>query len=89
MMATSERSASAEPAFSVHLPLRLDAATRVSSRDDDIRSEKLKAKLRVLNLVGREEFDIQRCVLLRTLERLTELELELAMLKRRLQGGAG
>ncbi len=88
MMATSERPASAQPAFPVHLPLSLDATSRVSGRGDDIRNEKLKAKLRVLNLVGREEFDIQRCVLLRTLERLTELELELAMLKRRLQGGA-
>jgi BMFP domain-containing protein YqiC len=40
-----------------------------------------------LDLVTREEFDVQREVLLRTRERLNELELKLAELERRKAGG--
>jgi BMFP domain-containing protein YqiC len=40
-----------------------------------------------LELVTREEFDVQREVLLRTRERLNELELKLAELERRKAGG--
>jgi BMFP domain-containing protein YqiC len=39
-----------------------------------------------LDLVTREEFDVQREVLLRTRERLNELELKLAELERRKAG---
>ena len=40
-----------------------------------------------LDLVTREEFDVQREVLLRTRERLAELEQKLAALERRNTGG--
>jgi BMFP domain-containing protein YqiC len=40
-----------------------------------------------LDLVTREEFDVQRQVLLRTREKLTRLEAEMAELERKLQSG--
>lgn len=45
----------------------------------------LKAGLRKLDLVTREEFDVQRCVLLRTREKVEELETRLAQLEQLLQ----
>jgi len=44
----------------------------------------LQAGLRNLDLVTREEFDVQRCVLLRTREKIEELEQQLAALERSL-----
>ena len=41
----------------------------------------LQAGLGRLDLVTREEFDVQRCVLLRTREKLEELERQLASLE--------
>lgn len=41
----------------------------------------LQAGLGKLDLVTREEFDVQRCVLLRTREKLEELERQLAALE--------
>lgn len=41
----------------------------------------LQAGLRNLDLVTREEFDVQRCVLLRTREKIEELEQQLAALE--------
>jgi BMFP domain-containing protein YqiC len=41
----------------------------------------LQAGLGKLDLVTREEFDVQRCVLLRTREKLEELERQLATLE--------
>jgi BMFP domain-containing protein YqiC len=38
--------------------------------------------LRELDLVTREEFDVQRCVLLRTREKIEELEQQVANLER-------
>ena len=42
----------------------------------------LQAGLRNLDLVTREEFDVQRCVLLRTREKIEELEQQLLALER-------
>ncbi|HJT98748.1 MAG TPA: accessory factor UbiK family protein [Rhodanobacteraceae bacterium] len=42
----------------------------------------LKSGLRELDLVTREEFDVQRCVLLRTREKIEELEQQVANLER-------
>ncbi|MCK9538885.1 accessory factor UbiK family protein [Dokdonella sp.] len=44
----------------------------------------LQSGLRQLNLVTREEFDVQRCVLLRTREKIEQLERDLAALEQRL-----
>jgi len=44
----------------------------------------LQAGLRDLDLVTREEFDVQRCVLLRTREKIEELEQQVANLERSL-----
>jgi BMFP domain-containing protein YqiC len=44
----------------------------------------LQAGLRELDLVSREEFDVQRCVLLRTREKIEELEQQLLALERAL-----
>ena len=41
----------------------------------------LQAGLRDLDLVTREEFDVQRCVLLRTREKIEELERQVAALE--------
>jgi len=41
----------------------------------------LRSGLQQLDLVTREEFDVQRCVLLRTREKLEELERQLAALE--------
>jgi len=48
---------------------------------DNFRSA-LRAGLRELDLVTREEFDVQRCVLLRTREKIEELEQQVANLER-------
>jgi BMFP domain-containing protein YqiC len=42
----------------------------------------LQSGLRELDLVTREEFDVQRCVLLRTREKIEELEAQVANLER-------
>jgi len=42
----------------------------------------LQAGLRELDLVSREEFDVQRCVLLRTREKIEELEQQLLAIER-------
>ena len=42
----------------------------------------LQSGLRQLDLVTREEFDVQRCVLLRTREKIEELEQQVANLER-------
>ena len=42
----------------------------------------LQSGLRELDLVTREEFDVQRCVLLRTREKIEELEQQVANLER-------
>jgi BMFP domain-containing protein YqiC len=42
----------------------------------------LRAALGELDLVTREEFDVQRCVLLRTREKIEELEQQVANLER-------
>ena len=44
----------------------------------------LQSGLRELDLVTREEFDVQRCVLLRTREKIEELEAQVANLERAL-----
>jgi BMFP domain-containing protein YqiC len=44
----------------------------------------LQAGLRDLDLVTREEFDVQRCVLLRTREKIEELEQQVLALERSL-----
>ena len=44
----------------------------------------LQSGLRGLELVTREEFDVQRCVLLRTREKLEELERQVDALERAL-----
>ena len=41
----------------------------------------LRANLRRLDLVTREEFDVQRCVLLRTREKIEALEAQVAALE--------
>ena len=41
----------------------------------------LQSGLRSLDLVTREEFDVQRCVLLRTREKIEQLERQLAALE--------
>jgi BMFP domain-containing protein YqiC len=46
----------------------------------------LQAGLRELDLVSREEFDVQRCVLLRTREKLEELEQQILALERSTAG---
>ncbi|MGA9342518.1 MAG: accessory factor UbiK family protein [Rhodanobacteraceae bacterium] len=48
----------------------------------------LQAGLRRFDLVTREEFDVQRCVLLRTREKLEELERQVDALEQALAGGA-
>jgi BMFP domain-containing protein YqiC len=42
----------------------------------------LQSGLRELDLVTREEFDVQRCVLLRTREKIEELEQQVAALEK-------
>jgi BMFP domain-containing protein YqiC len=42
----------------------------------------LQSGLRELDLVTREEFDVQRCVLLRTREKIEELEQQVANIER-------
>jgi ubiquinone biosynthesis accessory factor UbiK len=42
----------------------------------------LQSGLRELDIVTREEFDVQRCVLLRTREKIEELEQQVANLER-------
>ena len=42
----------------------------------------LQSGLSKLDLVTREEFDVQRCVLLRTREKIEELEVQVANLER-------
>jgi ubiquinone biosynthesis accessory factor UbiK len=42
----------------------------------------LQSGLRDLDLVTREEFDVQRCVLLRTREKIEELEQQILALER-------
>lgn len=44
----------------------------------------LQAGLHKLDVVTREEFDVQRCVLLRTREKIEELERQLALLEQSL-----
>jgi hypothetical protein len=44
----------------------------------------LQSGLHELDLVTREEFDVQRCVLLRTREKIEELEAQVANLERTL-----
>jgi len=46
----------------------------------------LQAGLRNLDLVTREEFDVQRCVLLRTREKIEQLEQQLYALERAVSG---
>ncbi|MGH8171657.1 MAG: ubiquinone biosynthesis accessory factor UbiK [Rhodanobacteraceae bacterium] len=46
----------------------------------------LQSGLRELDLVTREEFDVQRCVLLRTREKIEELEQQVANLERAVGG---
>ncbi|MEO7432793.1 MAG: accessory factor UbiK family protein [Dokdonella sp.] len=46
----------------------------------------LQAGLRNLDLVTREEFDVQRCVLLRTREKIEQLEQQLYALERAISG---
>ncbi|HEU4662748.1 MAG TPA: accessory factor UbiK family protein [Dokdonella sp.] len=48
----------------------------------------LQAGLRDLDLVTREEFDVQRCVLLRTREKIEELEQQVLALERSLDANA-
>lgn len=58
------------------------------ARDDvaaNVRSA-LQAGLRKLDVVTREEFDVQRLVLLRTREKIEQLEQQLAALERQLAG---
>ncbi|HEY0179928.1 MAG TPA: accessory factor UbiK family protein [Dokdonella sp.] len=59
-------------------------------RDDVVATFRsaLQAGLRELDLVTREEFDVQRCVLLRTREKIEQLERQLAALERSLAGDA-
>ena len=45
----------------------------------------LRAGLRKLDLVTRDEFDVQRCVLLRTREKVEALEARVAQLEQLLQ----
>ncbi len=60
-------------------------ADLVAARDDLARnfSALLQSGLARLDLVTREEFDVQRKVLARTREKLDELQRELARLERR------
>ncbi|MET0225460.1 MAG: accessory factor UbiK family protein [Dokdonella sp.] len=46
----------------------------------------LQSGLRELDLVSREEFDVQRCVLLRTREKIEELEQQILSIERALGG---
>jgi BMFP domain-containing protein YqiC len=46
----------------------------------------LQSGLRDLDLVTREEFDVQRCVLLRTREKIEELEQQILSIERALGG---
>ena len=48
----------------------------------------LQSGLRELDLVTREEFDVQRCVLLRTREKIEELEQQVLALERTLAANA-
>lgn len=48
----------------------------------------LQSGLRGLDLVTREEFDVQRCVLLRTREKIEQLEQQLQALERTLGASA-
>jgi ubiquinone biosynthesis accessory factor UbiK len=54
---------------------------------DNFRSA-LQSGLRELDLVTREEFDVQRCVLLRTREKIEELEQQVANLERAIGASA-
>lgn len=47
----------------------------------------LQSGLRQLDLVTREEFDVQRCVLLRTREKIEELEHKILALEQMLGSG--
>jgi BMFP domain-containing protein YqiC len=61
----------------------------VQARDDltsTFRSA-LQAGLRNLDLVTREEFDVQRCVLLRTREKIEQLEQHVHALERFVSAG--
>ena len=60
----------------------------VQNLQEDIESNirgGLESGLRKMNLVGREEFDIQNAVLLRTREKLESLEKTVATLEAQLQ----
>lgn len=46
----------------------------------------LQSSLRKMDLVTREEFDVQRCVLLRTREKIEALEAQLAEIERKTHG---
>lgn len=46
----------------------------------------LQAGLRKLDIVTRDEFDVQRLVLLRTREKIEQLEYQVAALERQLSG---
>ena len=48
----------------------------------------LQSGLREFDLVTREEFDVQRCVLLRTREKIEELEQQVANLERAIGASA-
>ena len=65
------------------LPPQLGAARE--DLEKNFRSA-LQAGLGRLDLVTREEFDVQRAVLLRTREKLAELELAVARLESQLAG---
>lgn len=48
----------------------------------------LQGSLRKLELVTREEFDVQRCVLMRTREKVEALELQLSQLEDKTRAGS-
>lgn len=48
----------------------------------------LQSGLRQLDLVTREEFDVQRCVLLRTREKIEALEQQVSALERAIGAGS-
>ena len=65
---------------------RGESMVNVQSIDDLAANFKsaLQSGLLELDLVTREEFDVQRCVLLRTREKIEELEAQVANLERSL-----
>ena len=68
------------------LARRLAELVPPGARDagDDLKAnfrDALRAGLRKLDLVTREEFDVQRCVLLRTREKVETLEAQVAALE--------